>query len=246
MFSQPARCLALLFAFALAACGSSSPATFTITLDKPGTGTGNVIVYPSGPDYTAGTSVTLTADAASGSTFVGWGGACQSTETLAACTLTVSANKTVTATFQPSTSYVSSTFTAAMSSVTFHNNCSYALTATGVLTMALVPQTGGYYSQMSSTVHFAVTNTNTPSGTTCSLQSFDMPALGGRTNATGISAELFHLASNGSPVLLMDYQGALSANTITGSMNVSLTLFGSDGEEEDPTGTTGTFSAVSQ
>ena len=47
-------------------------------------------------DFAGGTSVTLTATPASGSVFVGWGGACSGTGT---CTVTMSANKSVTATF---------------------------------------------------------------------------------------------------------------------------------------------------
>jgi hypothetical protein len=46
--------------------------------------------------YSSGTSVTLTATPATGSTFAGWSGACSGTGT---CTVTMDANKTVTATF---------------------------------------------------------------------------------------------------------------------------------------------------
>jgi uncharacterized repeat protein (TIGR02543 family) len=62
---------------------------FTLTVNKSGTGTGTVTSKPSGincgtdctEDYLGGTSVTLTAKAATGSRFTGWSGACTGTST---------------------------------------------------------------------------------------------------------------------------------------------------------------------
>lgn len=76
---------------------------FTITVTKNGTGGGTVVSSPAGIDcgstcqavFGTGTSVVLTATAASGSTFAGWtGGGCSGNGTC-----TVSAEATVTATF---------------------------------------------------------------------------------------------------------------------------------------------------
>ena len=93
------------------------PGTYTLTVAKAGTGTGTVTsAFPVGINcgttcsvsVTSGTFVTLTAAAASGSTFGGWsGGSCSGT---ASCATTVTANTTVTATFTttappPSTGY---------------------------------------------------------------------------------------------------------------------------------------------
>jgi YD repeat-containing protein len=77
---------------------------FTLTVVKSGAGSGTVTSSPSGIDcgsdcsesYNQGTSVTLTATPASGSTFGGWSGACSGTGT---CTVTMNAAKSVTATF---------------------------------------------------------------------------------------------------------------------------------------------------
>jgi hypothetical protein len=80
-------------------------ATFNLTINKAGTGSGTVSSDPAGIDcgldcsesYTSGTLVTLTATAASGSTFTGWSGeSCSGTGT---CTVTMSADTTVTANF---------------------------------------------------------------------------------------------------------------------------------------------------
>src|SRR5258708_19024748 len=52
------------------------PQLVTLTLTKVGAGTGSMFASPAGLSYDAGTSVTVTATAAVGSTFTGWGGAC--------------------------------------------------------------------------------------------------------------------------------------------------------------------------
>ncbi|MBF0316958.1 MAG: DUF1566 domain-containing protein [Nitrospirae bacterium] len=92
--------------------GSGTAWTFTIScpktglglsISKTGTGSGSVTSSPAGIDcgddcsesYTPGTSVTLTAKPATDSTFTGWSGNCTGTT----CTLTMDADKRVTASF---------------------------------------------------------------------------------------------------------------------------------------------------
>lgn len=78
---------------------------YTLTVNKSGTGTGTVTSSPAGINcgsdctegYVSGTSVTLTATAATGSTFAGWSGACSGTNPT--CTVSMTAARTVTATF---------------------------------------------------------------------------------------------------------------------------------------------------
>ncbi len=80
--------------------------TYALTVSRAGTGAGTVTSTPAGvscgstctASYNAGTSVTLTAAASSG-TFGGWSGACSGTSTT--CTVTMSAAQSVTATFNP-------------------------------------------------------------------------------------------------------------------------------------------------
>ncbi|TNF79755.1 MAG: hypothetical protein EP299_02945 [Acidobacteria bacterium] len=75
---------------------------YTLTVNKTGNGSGTVTSSPSGincgntcsSEYTDGTSVELTATAASGSSFAGWGGDCNANGEV-----TVTSNKTCTATF---------------------------------------------------------------------------------------------------------------------------------------------------
>ena len=77
---------------------------FTLNVSKTGPGSGTVTSAPAGIDcgatcsdsFAGNSTVTLTATPAAGSAFAGWGGACSGT---GACTVTMNAAKTVTATF---------------------------------------------------------------------------------------------------------------------------------------------------
>jgi uncharacterized delta-60 repeat protein len=78
----------------------------TLALTKAGRGVGTVTSSPAGIScgsacahvFRHGTAVTLTAAASTRSTFAGWSGACSGT---GSCTLTMSASRSVTATFKP-------------------------------------------------------------------------------------------------------------------------------------------------
>lgn len=84
--------------------GGPTPVTLSVTRD--GSGAGTVASQPAGiacgtacsAEYPAGTSVTLSAAAASGSAFAGWGGACAGT-TANVCTVSLTASTSVSATF---------------------------------------------------------------------------------------------------------------------------------------------------
>ncbi len=84
--------------------GTVTPATFTLTLNKPGTGQGTITSDSASincgstcnGNFTANTTVTLTAFADPNSTFTGWSGDC-SGNTI--CQVTMNGDKTVTAIF---------------------------------------------------------------------------------------------------------------------------------------------------
>jgi hypothetical protein len=94
---------------AVAAAFSAIPPKPVLTVSKSGAGAGTVASAPGGINcggtcaaaFTSGTSVTLTATPASGSEFKGWTGACSGA---GACTVTMSAAKTVGAQFDPAVS----------------------------------------------------------------------------------------------------------------------------------------------
>jgi hypothetical protein len=80
------------------------PGLYDFRVERNGTGTGTVTSSPTGIDcgaacsgtYAAGSVVTLSASPASGSSFAGWSGDCSGTD---ACTLTMSATRSVQAQF---------------------------------------------------------------------------------------------------------------------------------------------------
>ncbi len=77
---------------------NSGPATFILTLLTDGTSSGIINSNPAGgPTYSSRTVVTLTANPVATAEFAGWAGDC--TGTSPTCTVTMNANKTVTATF---------------------------------------------------------------------------------------------------------------------------------------------------
>ncbi|MCL4225096.1 MAG: hypothetical protein KJZ91_11580 [Myxococcales bacterium] len=126
---------------------TSVTATFTLTqhtlsVTRAGLGTGTVTSNPAGINcgtdcsepYNYGTSVTLTASPAGGSTFAGWsGGGCTGTGT---CTVTVTTTTAVTATFNTNTHTISSSW-ACGSGVSCQDVFDYALPAGASVTVAV-------------------------------------------------------------------------------------------------------------
>jgi endoglucanase len=96
-----------LYGYLYGLAAAEPPANPTLVVSKSGSGSGTVTSNPSGiscgstcsHDYANGTNVTLTASAGSGSTFTGWGGACFGNDPT--CTVSMTLNRSVTATFDP-------------------------------------------------------------------------------------------------------------------------------------------------
>jgi hypothetical protein len=77
--------------------GALASVYYTLTIATTGTGSGTVIKSPDQISYTAGSAVILTATAHAGSTFAGWSG--DADGSISPVTVTLNANKSVTATF---------------------------------------------------------------------------------------------------------------------------------------------------
>jgi len=140
--------------------------TYTLSVTKSGTGSGTVTSSPAGiscgndctEPYTANTSVTLTAQADTGSTFGGWGGDCSSCGSNTTCTISMNANKSCTATFTqnplPPSTYTlsvtksgtgSGTVTSSPAGISCGNDCTEPYTANTSVTLTATADTGSSF-----------------------------------------------------------------------------------------------------
>ncbi len=159
-----------------ATSASSFTVKVTLTVTKAGNGSGTVTSSPPGincgatcsASYTSGTVVMLTASAGSGSTFGGWSGC--DTVSGTSCTVTMSAARSVTATFavQSFTLTVSKTGLIASGTVTSSPagincgaTCSASYTSSTVVTLTATP---GFLS-----IFTGWSGCDTDSGTTCTV-----------------------------------------------------------------------------
>jgi uncharacterized repeat protein (TIGR01451 family) len=139
-------------------------AAHTLTVTKAGNGSGTLSSSPAGiscggdcsESYPEGQVVTLTASAASGSTFAGWSGDCSGASS--SCALTMNAAKSVTATFNSTAADLSVTKTDSPDPVRVNNNLTYTVTvrnngpatATGVTLKDALPRRVDYVSASAS------------------------------------------------------------------------------------------------
>ena len=142
----------------------NAASSFVLTVSKSGTGAGTVTSSPSGiscgpacsASYSSGAQVALTASAATGSVFAGWsGGGCSGTGT---CTVTMSANQGVTATFNATSTFTltvvtSGTGTGSVSSsppgINCSGTCSHTYAGGTQVTLTASPDVGSYLSSWS-------------------------------------------------------------------------------------------------
>ena len=142
------------------ACATPGVSSYTVTVGKAGNGAGTVSSTPAGitcgldcaEAYLVGTSVTLSAAAASGSRFDGWSGTC--TGTNASCTLVGNAPVTTTATFslEPYTVTVntagngSGTVTSVPAGITCGSDCTHTYVGGTVVILTATPATDSNFS----------------------------------------------------------------------------------------------------
>ncbi len=137
----------------------NTPPPNALTVSKAGTGTGTVTSNPAGincgsdcsENYTSGTVVTLTVTPASGSTFVGWSGACTGTGT---CQVTMTQARVVTATFNKITTYSltvskagtgNGTVTSNPTGINCGTDCSENYTSGTTVTLTATPANGSVF-----------------------------------------------------------------------------------------------------
>jgi hypothetical protein len=138
------------------------PPQHTLTVSKAGSGSGSVTSSPAGINcgstcahaFTAGTQVTLTAAATSGSTFAGWsGGGCSGTGT---CKVPLNSDTTVTATFNPATAVPhlltvtsggdgTGSVTSSPAGIDCGSTCSHAFVAGSLITLTATADSGSTF-----------------------------------------------------------------------------------------------------
>jgi uncharacterized repeat protein (TIGR02543 family) len=137
--------------------GFLSGTAYTLGVSKSGTGAGTVVSAPNGiacgsdcsQVYADGTSVTLNPTAGAYASFAGWSGDCSGTGT---CTLTMSADRSVTASFAatPFTLTVtrsgSGTVTSSVGGIDCGSSCTGSVAGGTAVTLTATPATGWRFS----------------------------------------------------------------------------------------------------
>jgi len=136
--------------------------SFDLTVNKSGTGTGTVTSAPTGINcgatclfsFSFNTPVTLTATAATGSTFIGWSGACTGS---GSCVVTMNAAKTVTANFTVPTFVLTvsktgagtGTVTSTPAGIDCGATCSFSFNNNTMVTLTAAPAAGSTFTSWS-------------------------------------------------------------------------------------------------
>jgi pectate lyase len=140
-----------------ASCNGTPPPNYTLTVTNNPSAGGSVSNSPSGSSFSSGTVVTLTAAPAAGYNFTGWSGAV--TGTTNPVTVTMDANKTVTANYtqQQPTQYTLTVSTTGSGTVSL-NPAGGTYNAGTVVTLTASPSAGYVFSSWSG----AATGTTNP------------------------------------------------------------------------------------
>ncbi len=132
------------------------PISYTLTVTTTGTGRGVVTPTVGAHEYLSGTVVVVTATAQAGSVFDGWSGACAGLSPT--CTVTMDADKVLTATFRALT-YTLTVNTVGNGTVTrVPSQTAYLYGA--VVTLTATPDTGWYFGQWSGDASGVLTQTH--------------------------------------------------------------------------------------
>jgi len=216
------------------------PQLVTLTLTKLGAGTGSMFANPAGLSYDAGTSVTVTATAASGSTFTGWGGACVG---VGACVVVMSDNETVTATFANGETFsTAAAFGGGMSSVSDPSppGCNYSVSVSFTAMTFVITSTG---TTGSATASILITG----SGSACAGLPFGEVATGNlTTSGSTISGTLTHPSASGGNDQTLTINATRSGNSITGTVSIVLVLKNANGQSFTSTGGAYAFAMTKQ
>ena len=224
------------------------PPLVTLTLLTAGTGSGAITASPAGGSYDLGTQVTITATANAGSSFTGFsGGGCGATSP---CTLTLTANTTVTANFVNSETFNLSGPGTVGGQQTQMNDpsppgCSYAISIS-VTSMSFV--LGSTSGTGTATYSIGITAVGQTSPGSCTGLPYTETSSGNITvNGNSISGTLTHTgATSGITNQTLTITGTRNGSTISGTFTSSTILKNSQGTNFTSTGGPYQFSLTKQ
>jgi uncharacterized repeat protein (TIGR02543 family) len=189
--------------------GGGTTTTYTLTTSSTPAAGGSVSSSPNASSYNAGTPVTLTATPAAGYTFTGWSG--DATGTSASITVTMDANKIVTANFQQQTATTTYTLTtsaspAAGGTVTRSPNAAAYDSSTAV-TLTATPASGYTFSGWSGDA------TGTGSSVTLTMDA-NKTVTANFTAITGGTTSTIRIEDTNTPGTgLCSFDGSISSNS---------------------------------
>jgi hypothetical protein len=192
------------------------PRQFTLTVNKTGAGTGAVFNTPSGTTFDEGTVVSITATANPGSSFTGWSGAC--TGTAQPCAVTMSQNRTVTADFANSESFILSLPRSQTMTSVVDGGCTYTVSI-DVTSFSLAVGATTAAGTMNSNVNV------TGNSGSCQGNPFAVQSTGNLTvNGSSISGSLTHTGTNGTVDQTVTFSGTRNGTSISASLSVAEVL----------------------
>ena len=208
------------------------PRQFTLTVTKTGAGVGAVFNSPAGSTFDEGTVVSVTATASAGSSFTGWTGACVGKTQ--PCSVTMNANKQVTADFADGEQFTLSVpFGGSMSSVSdpAPPGCNYTVSIQVTAFDLLVRSTTAAGTAGSSI-------SVTPTGGSCTGNPFTVTATGTLTvTGNNIAGTLvFFSATRNKNTQTLTINATRTTSSITGTLSINQKLYNGAGTEFTSTG----------
>ncbi len=194
------------------------PRLRTLTLNKTGVGTGALFATPAGLTYDEGTTISIAATPAAGSSFTGWSGACAGTSS--PCSVVMSTDRTVSAGFTNVETFILSLPVGGAMTSLVDGGCSYTISSSITdLTLQVVTATNGTITGTgtSTTIIYVTGNSGSCVGTPFTTVSTGPLTGSGST----INATLTHFSNTYSSINeTITLTGTRNGTAITGTMSI--------------------------